>query len=204
MKLTKILGATAVAALALMAFAGTASATTLETNGVIQTGSITLEASLTTGTSVLLKNTSGDIFNTCASSTVEGKTSVFTGTTVSGPTSTMSFSNCTHEKVVVHKAGTLSVERIGATTNGTVRSSGIEVTVPGTIFDPETVTLTCTTVNTDLGPLTGVGAGGTAEVDVKAVLNCGFFVPSAILEGTYVLTLPGTKEEKKHAIGVVG
>jgi hypothetical protein len=200
MKLTKILGVAAVAVLALMAFAGTASATTLATNGVVKNGAVTLEASLTTGTSMLVTDTPKSFGNTCSGSTIVGNTSTFTGTTVSGPISTLTFSQCTHEKVVVHKLGTFGVERIGATTNGTVRSTGAEMTVPMELFGGITV-VPCTTNNTDLGTLTGSTAG-TAEIDVNAVLNCGFLLPSAKWEGTYVLTVPGTATEAKHHIAV--
>jgi len=198
MKLTKILGVAAVAALALMAFASTASATTLATNGVTQTGAVTLEGTLTTKTSALLQDTGGNFANTCTSSTVEGTTTSFTGPEVSGPISVLSFSGCTNEPVVVHKTGTLSVEVIGSGPNGTVRSSGAEVTVPTGIFG----TVNCKTNNTDLGTLTG-SSTGTAEIDINAVLNCGFFLPSAKWEGTYVLTVPGTKKEEQHHISVV-
>jgi hypothetical protein len=201
MKLTKILGVAAVAALALMAFAGTASATTtLTTNGVVQNGAVTLEGTLTTGTSALLTDTGKSFANTCTSSVVEGKTTTFTGAAVVGNIEKLSFTNCTHNPVVVHKKGTLSVERIGTTTNGTVRSTGAEVTVPVGLFGGTTI-VTCTTNNTDIGTLTG-SAAGTAEVDVNAVLNCGFFLPSAKWEGTYVLTVPNTTTEAKHHIAV--
>jgi hypothetical protein len=60
MKLSKILGAAAIAALALMAFAGTASATTLDTNGVLKTTSTTLHATLQSGTEAKLTDTSGE------------------------------------------------------------------------------------------------------------------------------------------------
>jgi hypothetical protein len=199
MKLTKIPGVAAVAALTLVAFTSTASATTLATNGVTQTGAVTLEASLTTGTSVLITDTGGSFANTCTRSTMEGTTTVFTGTTVSGPISTLSYSNCTLEPIVVHKTGSISIEAIGSGPNGTVRSTGVEVTVPF----PPIGTVNCKTSNTDLGTLTGSGAG-TAEIDVNAVVNCGFPLPSARWQATYVLTVPGTTTEEKHHISVVG
>jgi hypothetical protein len=96
----------------------------------------------------------------------------------------MSFSKCTEGSVIVDAAGTLSVERIAGTTNGTVRSNGAKVTVPSPLGS-----LTCTTSNTDIGTLTGV-ASGKARMDVNAVLNCGFFLPSAKWEGSYVVTSP--------------
>jgi hypothetical protein len=122
MKRIKILGVAVVAGLALMAFVGTASATTLTTNGVLQAGAVTIEASLTSGTSALLADTSKSIIATCSTSTVEGKTSTFTGARVGGPISSLTFKSCIHESVVVNAPGSLSVERIGTTTNGTVRS----------------------------------------------------------------------------------
>jgi hypothetical protein len=53
----KIFGPMALAAMAAMAFAAaTASATTLGIGGVAQTGSVSLESSLKTGTSAILKD----------------------------------------------------------------------------------------------------------------------------------------------------
>jgi hypothetical protein len=198
MKLIKTLGIAAVAALALMAFASTASATTLETNGVTQAGPIELRGSLKT--SSLLKDTSGVFANTCLGSTFIGKDSTSaTGVAVSGPLSTLSFTSCTHSPVTVDAAGTLSIERIGTTTNGTVRSSGAKVTVPVTVIGV-VVTATCTTDNTDLGTLTGV-ASGAATIDINAEINCGSVLPSAHWEATYVTT---NSSGNNHAIGVVG
>jgi hypothetical protein len=55
--------------------------------------------------------------------------------------------------------------------------------------------LTCKTGSgTTIGRLTGKGSGGGAAIlDVNAVLNCGFLVPSASWKGTYELT-GATKE----------
>lgn len=199
MKLTKILGVAAFAAMALMAFASTASATTLETNGVKQTGTVTLKGTLEPETSALLTDTSGAFANTCTSSTVEGSDSTATtGTTVSGPITALSFSNCTDETVVVDEKGSLSVEWIKGTTNGTLRSTGAKVTVPATLFGFK-VTVTCVTEKTDLGTITGK-ASGSATIDINAVLNCGSSLPSAPWKGSYVTT---TSSGGAHAIGVV-
>ncbi|HEV2858712.1 MAG TPA: hypothetical protein VGW80_09955 [Solirubrobacterales bacterium] len=197
MKLTKILGVVAAAAMALMAFASTASATTLEIGGVKQTSAVTIVSSLKAGTSAILKDTSGSFANTCTESTVEGKTSTFTGTTVSGPISSLTFKSCKEEPVVVDTTGSLSVEWIPTTaketeegktsTKGTVRSIGAKVTSPSPFG-----ALTCTTAaspGTDIGTLTGVSSGA-ATMDINAVLNCGFFLPSAKWEGTYTVTSP--------------
>jgi hypothetical protein len=182
MKLSKILGVAAVAAMALMAFASTASATTIYTNGVKQTGSVTIHATHTAADGTLiLSATGGGFANTCTESTIHGSTTSFTGTTVGGPIGTLSFGGCT-EPVSVDAAGSLTVETIGAGPNGTVRSSGAKVTT-GSPFG----NLTCTTNNTDVGTLTGT-TSGTSSIDVNAVLNCGFFLPSAKWEGLYTIT----------------
>ena len=188
MKLTKILGVVAVAALALMAFASSASATTLAVGGVTKTTAITIESSLKSGTTALLTDTSGFFANTCTVSTVKGQDSTkTTGTVVTGPIETLSWGTvatpCTEGNPTVDTKGSLSVERIGTTTNGTVKSEGAKVTVPSPFG-----LLTCTTAaeGTDLGTLTGV-ASGTATMDINAVLSCGI---TAKWTGTYTVTTP--------------
>jgi hypothetical protein len=189
MNLSKILGVTAGAALALMAFAGTASATTLETNGVKQSAAVSIEATLTG--SMTMKTTAGSFFNTCKASTLKGTTNVTTGTVVSGPVSTLSFSSCTHEKVKVNAAGSLSIERTGETTNGTFRLIGASFTVPVTIFGSVTEA-TCTTAagaGTDLGTLEGKSSGtNVTHINIQAIISCSGLLPTARWEGTYVIT----------------
>jgi hypothetical protein len=193
MKNLKMLGLAAVAAMALMAIgAGSASATTLEVKGVTQSGAVTIKGSLELGTSTVLQTTTGAFLNTCSESSMEGKSTVFTGTVVTVPLSALSFKKCTSESVVVDKPGTLTIERIGTTTNGTVKSSGAEVTVPSPLGQ-----LTCTTgTGIDIGTLTGK-ATGFATVDVLTAINCGFLVPSASWVGSYWITSP-------EGLGVVG
>jgi hypothetical protein len=188
MKLTKILGVVAVAALALMAFASSASATTLEVKGVTQTGAVVIKGSIKSGTSALLTDTSGFFANTCTVSTVEGKDSTSqTGTAVVGPIEVLSWGTaatpCTKGNPTVHSKGTLSVSSIGDTTNGTVVSHNAEVTVPSALG-----LLTCKTPSegTDLGTLTGTSTG-FATMDINAVLNCGI---TAKWTGTYTVTGP--------------
>ena len=74
MKFTKILIVVAVAALALMAFANSASATTLASKGVAQNGGTTIEASIAAGDSALLTDTFGLTANTCTTSFVRANT----------------------------------------------------------------------------------------------------------------------------------
>jgi hypothetical protein len=192
MKITKILGVVAVAALALMAFASAASATTLEKNGVKVTTNSTIHA--TNEGSILLSATGGGLANTCTESTVEGTTTNATGTTVGGPISVLSFKKCTKEEVVVDAAGSLTIENIKIktenneehpTTNGTVRSIGAKVTVPS--FFGALTCVTAASPGTDIGTFTGT-ASGNGTMDINAVLNCGFFLPSAKWEGTYAVT----------------
>ena len=188
MKFTKILGVVAVAALALMAFASTASATRLEVNGVAKTTEdVTLEATLKSGTSALLTDTFNAFANTCTVSTVKGTDSTSTGGTgvaVSGPVSELSWSSCTEGNPTVDAKGSLTVENVAGTTNGTVKSLNAKVTVPSALGP-----LTCTTPatgGTDLGTLKGV-ASGNASLKVEAVLSCGI---TAKWTGEYVVTSP--------------
>lgn len=171
-------------AMALVAFTATsAPATTLEVAGATKSESVTIAASLKSGTSALLKDTLGITANTCTESTAEGKTSSpYTGTTVTGPIETLTFGKCTREPVVVHKAGTLHISHIAGTTNGTATSSGAEVTVPSPFG-----TLNCKTgESTHLGTLTG-GKEGHAEIHINATIPCGL---STKWTATYTVTSP--------------
>ena len=193
MKFTKILVVVAVAALALMAFANSASATTLATKGVPENASVTIEATLAPGASALLTDTSVLYLNTCTTSTVKGNTvSPFTVAdpgTIGGPVTTLSWSNCTEGNPVVEEKegkklnGTLSVQHIAGTTNGTVRSSGAAVNVPTPVG-----LITCSTNNTDMGTLNGKKEGH-ATFTINAVLSC-TVVGTAVWSGTYTITSP--------------
>jgi hypothetical protein len=185
---SKVIGPILLFAIALMALtANSATATTIAVGGVTQTKAVTLEATIASGGSALLTDTSNFTANTCTTSFVKvSDSTAFTGTTVSGPISTLSFSNCSEGNPTVDAAGTLSVERIGTTANGTVRSNGAKITVPS-FFG----TLTCTTSSTDIGTVTGA-LSGSAHLDVNAVLSC-TVTGSARWSGTYTFT-GGTQE----------
>lgn len=189
MKHLKMLGFAACAAMALMAFAASsASATTFAVTGVKQTANITITATLEAGTSAVLQKTDGSFANTCTESDVHGTTTSFTaaGTgSIGGPVSSLTFSKCTTEKVETDEAGSLTVEWIKGTSNGTLKSSGAKVTVPSPFGK-----LTCTTgTGTDIGTLTGK-ATGFATVDIHAVLPCGILAPSTTWDGSYWITSP--------------
>jgi len=183
----KILALTAVAAMALLAFASTASATTFEIKGVKQTGAVTIDMSLEKGTSFLETTTAGEFVNTCTESTIKITTTTpFTGTRIGGPVAVLTFAGCTQEPFVVHTAGYLTFENIAGTTNATVFWDSLKVTTPS-VFG----TLTCTTAatGTDIGTLTGK-ASGFATLDLSAVINCGFLLPSTKWEAKYEVTSP--------------
>ncbi|MDQ2629688.1 MAG: hypothetical protein M3Y75_01750 [Actinomycetota bacterium] len=193
-QLNRIALAALAASLAVLAGAGAASATILEVGGIAKKEKVEITASRTAGTSSVLSRTDGSLANTCTASHVNGSTeSPYTGATVTAPLSNLSFTNCTRP-VTVHNAGTLHVEHIAGTTDATVTSSLAEVTV-GSPFG----VLVCKTgTGVDIGRLTGVKEGH-ATIDINAVLNCGFLVPSASWKGSYTITSPTgfgvTKEE---------
>ncbi len=187
MKYLKMLGLAAVAAMALTAFtAGSASAASLEVGGVKQESNVKLEASLEAKSSAVLSRTDGSLANTCANSSVTGETEKNFTTEPTGKISVLTFETC-ERPVTVHKAGQLFVKSAGGT-DGTVFSEEAEVTV-GSPFG----TLNCKTGSgAHLGTLTGTdGTPAThAVMDINAVLNCGFLVPSASWKGTYIVTSP--------------
>jgi hypothetical protein len=197
MKYLKMLGLAAVAAMALMAFAaGSASATTLEVGGVPKNESVTIAASLKAGTSLITKDTFGFSINTCIISNLHGSTTSsttvgvttdnsYTGEQLTVPLTSLTFSSCEREPVIVHKAGTLHIKWISGTTNGTVTLSGSEWT-EGSPFG----TLNCkTNEGTHLGTLTGVAKTTEhATLDINAVLSCSGI--SVKWEATYTVTSP--------------
>jgi hypothetical protein len=167
--------------------AGGAAATTLEVGGVTKNQSVFLTLSPAPGTTISTKTTDGNVNNTCTKSHGAGSTkSPYSGATVTGPASELSFSDCMHP-LTVHKTGTLHVQHIPGTTDGTVSSSGAEWTSYSTILGAN---ITCSTgTGTHFGRLTGTKAG-QATVHINVVMSCGFFLPSARLEGTAVVTSP--------------
>ncbi len=104
---------------------------------------------------------------------------------MTGALSTLTFGNCTSEGVQVHNAGKLYVIYTEGS-SGRVSSEQAEVTVP----TPFGGTVNCKTGSgATLGTLTGTSSGH-ANIDVNAVLYCGFLLPSATLKGTYTITSP--------------
>jgi hypothetical protein len=195
-----MLGLAAVSATAFMAFASTASATTLEVGGTAKNESVSISSSLATGTSAILKSTSGSTENTCTTSSVEGSTAKpFTAEvtkqnprgSIGGPISTLSWSNCTRS-VTVHSKGDLEVAWTSGT-NGTLYSKNAEVTVGAPIVGY----LICVTSaeGTQIGTATGVTKAQEeaeppikhAAIHISANLDCGI---SGVWTGTYTVTSP--------------
>lgn len=157
MKYVKMIGLLAVAAAALMAFAGPASAKLTSPSGTTYGGTI----HATAGTTSL----DGSIDVTCTSSTVTG--TVSSGST-SGPVSSLSFSGCGKDTVTVlgspshGNAGTLAIS------GGSVFSSEAEVTVQlhrSVLGFPITTHCVYVTNNTNVGTFTG---GSPAKLDIDS------------------------------------
>jgi hypothetical protein len=176
MKHVKMIGLAAVAAVVVTAFAGTtpASATKLcrmmvpANSGECREsyGTKTMIHAVNEGTAALTT-----AFKTieCGISTIEGEvTNSGSGSaTVSGPVTTLSFGTCNCEVKVIKK-GSLEVHWIPLSQNGTLTSSGAEVTAScSTIFG--TVHCIYATSATDLGTLTGGAMSeGKATMDIES------------------------------------
>jgi hypothetical protein len=122
--------------------------------------------------------------------------------TVTGPISTLTFgaprgtneeeSSCENGAATINvlKRGSLEIHVIGTGPNGTLTSSGAEVTV--TKFGIHCI---YSTSSTDLGTLTGsTTTGKTATMDINAKLNrvatSPFCAEHATWEGSYQVTTP--------------
>jgi hypothetical protein len=191
MKYMKMLGLLAVAAAALMAFAGTASAT-VTYNGAAYGGEIVATSSNTT--------LHGSVTIECKKSEVKG--SITAGAT-SGTITTLTFGECgpdtvtvvdSKEKATAH-GGTLSVSNIAGTTEADVRSTGARVTVVvhRTVLGfPVTSHCIYATNNTDIGNLTqhtdvlDIGSSPIPRITTDG--SCG---ETSVWTGSYTITKPG-------------
>ncbi|HSS41408.1 MAG TPA: hypothetical protein VLK37_02520 [Solirubrobacterales bacterium] len=179
------LGLAGLAAMGLMTCVGVsaASATTLTVNGVTKNAAVSITA-LVSGTKNVLKDEFGTTTSVCEASELKMTTITFTGTP-SGSVSALSYSKCSHTTTVIAK-GSLSFTWTSGI-NGTVSSSGTEVTYFSTFFGASAV---CKTgAGTVLGTLTGNSSGGHATIDMNAKINCGI-LGSSSWTGTYTVTSP--------------
>jgi hypothetical protein len=194
MKYLKIMGLAAIAAAALMAFAGSASATVLTGAGGTTLGTGTKIVAVNEGT-VTLDPPFGKI--ECNESEVAGKTTNAgklgeATELVKGSIETLTFASC-NATVTVIKKGELSIEGTGSN-NGLLRGTGQEVTV-------ELLGTHCifSTNGTALGTLTGSSTTtSTATLDISATIprtggrSGAFCGSSAAWTGSYKVTEPDT------------
>jgi hypothetical protein len=185
MKYAKMLGLLAVAAAALMAFAGTASATIITSPaGTAYTSTIKAGNA---GGHVVLDNPIAKI--ECSSS-VEGKVeSHGAAVTAAGKISSLTFTNCTNSwHVTVSSGGSLEIHSLGGG-KGTLTSSG--ATVISTRFGVE---CRYATSNTHIGTVTG-GTPATLAISASIPFHggssfCGEGATS--WTGSYTVSTPGT------------
>lgn len=153
--------------------------TTLEVSGSAKDESLSLEASLKSGSSSVIKSMAGELINTCTGSVMKASTiEPYTAAEVHGNLDAVGWSGCSSVQGALRR-GSLSIIHVPGTTNGTVISSELWIAVKGSV---------CKTNRTPIGTLTGVKEGH-ATMDVDAVLNCGAS-PSVKWEGTYTVTSP--------------
>jgi len=207
MKYLKMLGLAAISAAALTALfgAGSASATTLTGTGCTGTPSnhcavgttITSQAEGMT----ILHPPFGEI--KCEESTVSGKTTTTGGETetVKGNIESLTFTKCNATVTPITNGGTygtleIHTEKEAANNNGTLTSSGSEVTVE--YFGTHCIFKTGGTTPTDIGVVTGAATTKTehATFDISATIprtggRSGAFCGStAQWTGSYTVTSP--------------
>jgi hypothetical protein len=169
MKYAKMLGLLAVAAAALMAFAATASATTVTSDS----GTTPTIHSVSEGTTTL----HGVVDIECGESTVEGPVSTHgAGVTAGGAISKLTFGKCGENHVTVAKAGSLEVHALSKG-NGTLTSSGSEISISVTSLG---ITCVFTTSSTHIGTVTAA-KNATMHIDSASIPRTGgsFFCGSS-------------------------
>lgn len=197
MKNLKMLVAASAAAAALVAIlgAGTASATVLcsTTADPCPAGQkwpvgTTLDWSIPSGQSLKLVDTSGNVLDTCTTSTLKWTiTNAGSATeTVTGVDEGTTFESCTFTTTTL-LLGKTEIHKIAGTSNGTVTSDGkTEMTIQSPLGD-------CVygyEAGVDLGTVTE-GIAAHTEVNIVMQKFSGVLCPTTAKEtGTYVLTAP--------------
>ena len=189
MKLVKMLGLAAIAAAALMAFAGSASATILTSpSGTQYSGEIA--ASLKSCTKATMKSFIGEV--ACEKSTFGGKVeSQGAETTASTRVSSLTLTSCDCVVAVLRNGSfEIHTDSASANGNGTVTGNGQEFTM-----ECEGFHCIFTTSNTDLGTLTG-GTSGVLTVNATIPRTGGrsgaFCGSSGNFVGTWSVNTPST------------
>ena len=192
MKQARVVGLLAIAVTALMAFAGSASATIL-TSPAGTTYTSTIKA---TSTETSLDGVFVTV--TCAHSAVEGKVERHgASVTAEGKVNSLTFSSCNYP-TTVKKAGSLEIhtqnEGGAANNNGTLTSTGAEIEIATSVGTCIFTTSIFTPDATDLGRVTG---GTTAKFDITAAtirrtggnILCGW---EGEWTGSYTINTPDT------------
>jgi hypothetical protein len=189
MKCVRLLALLGVAVAAVMAFAGSASATTLTSptgttftgkfHAVSENGHVQLHSPLSTIE---------------CNATVQGEVKTHgAGVTASGPITGWTFSDCTIEDTItVKKAGVFEVHWTSGY-SGTLTSSGAEIEIFKHSFGGSCI---YSTTNTHIGTVTG-GTEATLDIDSAAIPRTGgtlgfFCGSSAEWTGNYKFTTPHT------------
>jgi hypothetical protein len=202
MKYAKMLALAAVAAGALMALigAGTASATVICSttadpcpSGQAWPNGTKIDFSIPSGSSAILKDTSGNELDKCTGSTVNGEiTNTGSATeTVTGTIAELLWSGCTFTTKTVSTGNKLKVHKIAGTSNGTVTSDNqIEVTINTVLFGS---CIYGVAAESSVGTITeGKGTAATFVANATAKrFGTNFACPeTSKWTGTYVLTTP--------------
>jgi hypothetical protein len=197
MKYLKILGLATVTVAALMAFAGVgiASATVicknnLNTETCSEPYPVGTEgtASLESGGSALLTDTSGKSLDTCKASTVTGKLkSQGKGGPARSELSTLSFSSCNFPTKTL-SPGSAELHWIKGTDNGTLTTGGVEVTINTVLFGSCIYGMES---GTDVGTTVGGNPGSLSVNAVVKKLGGGISCPETTkFTAKYVATSP--------------
>jgi hypothetical protein len=197
MKHLKTLGVFAMAAMALLVVASSASATVLYSSGAVYTGPIT--ATLESGTSALLTTTGGTTLDTCTFAAVGGNVEEDGATkTAAGNINELIWGTQTtpcSEPTTTTSLGRLEIHWISGTTNGTVtavkaKETPTEVTVNTTIFGANCVYTTGEAL--DLGTLIGsTSSNATIAINTVVKSTNEFICPDSRWQASYKVTTPG-------------
>ena len=187
----KMLGLLALAAAALMAFAGVAHATVVTSPaGTTYTGEV--KAELENGHGILHSENAPTAFTIECNAASAGKVEKHgSGVTAGGNLSSLTITNCTNgATIVVNKAGSVEVHSLGGG-NGTLTSSGAEITIHVPILNIKCI---YTTNNTDVGTMTG-GTPATVDINSATIPRTGgsaFCGTGAFVTGSFKFTTPAS------------
>jgi hypothetical protein len=163
-----------------------------------------IPATLQPASSSLIKDTGGLANDTCVFSEMKGRVITQGGTSTYLSLRELYLGGCSHTTTPIPEYvitggywqyGELIVRHIPGTTNGTVVSRGLRITIKSTVFG-----ISCTAntgVGTTIGTLTGA-ATGNATLDINGVISLENGCGDSTWTGTYNITSPiGLHVEEK-------